>query len=123
MYRKVIPRMPTMEEHKKHQFPINTLKIVFGVCNSMVKECQLSTKICCKIIVLYFKSISSSVGIIFMHDALKAIIAFLNFNKIQYRNEDSNLLNTVLPKFLCAVMISLNKYSEDIIIAHTNVRK
>ncbi|XP_046834422.1 condensin-2 complex subunit G2-like isoform X2 [Vespa crabro] len=117
---KVIPKMPTMEEHKKHQFPINILKIVFNVCNSMIKECQLSTKICCKIIILYFKSISSSVGIIFIHDALKAIIALLHFNKTQYYNEDSNLLNTILPKFLCAAMISLNEYSEDNIIAYTN---
>lgn len=123
MYRRVIPRIPTMEEHEKHQFPINILKIVFNVCNSMIKECQLSTKICCKIIVLYFKSISSSAGIIFMHDALKAIIALLHFNKTQYYNEDSNLLNTILPKFLYAVMISLNKYPKDIIIEHTNVRK
>ncbi|XP_043685046.1 condensin-2 complex subunit G2-like isoform X3 [Vespula pensylvanica] len=117
---RVIPRIPTMEEHEKHQFPINILKIVFNVCNSMIKECQLSTKICCKIIVLYFKSISSSAGIIFMHDALKAIIALLHFNKTQYYNEDSNLLNTILPKFLYAVMISLNKYPKDIIIEHTN---
>ncbi|KAF7378804.1 hypothetical protein HZH66_015038 [Vespula vulgaris] len=117
---RVIPRIPTMEEHEKHQFPINILKIVFNVCNSMIKECQLPTKICCKIIVLYFKSISSSAGIIFMHDALKAIIALLHFNKTQYYNEDSNLLNTILPKFLYAVMISLNKYPKDVIIEHTN---
>ncbi|KAI4489395.1 hypothetical protein M0802_011150 [Mischocyttarus mexicanus] len=117
---KVILQMPTMEEHKKHKFPINILKIVIEVCNSIINECQLSTKICCKIIIIYLKSIILSVGIIFLEDAFTAIIALLNLNKIQYDNKDSNLLNTILPKFLSAVMISLNKYSEDVIISYTN---
>lgn len=117
---KVILQMPTMEKHKTHKFPIIILKIVIKVCNSMINECQLSTKICCRIIILYMKTVISSVGIIFLEDAFKAIIALLNLNKIQYDNKDSNLLNAILPKFLSAVMISLNKYSEDVIISYKN---
>ncbi|KAI4474191.1 hypothetical protein M0804_014974 [Polistes exclamans] len=117
---KVISQMPTMEKRKTHKFPIIILKIVINVCNSMINECQLSTKICSRIIILYLKTVISSVGIIFLEDAFKAIIALLNFNKIQYDNKDSNLLNTILPKFLSTVMISFNKYSEDVIISYKN---
>ncbi|KAK2585976.1 hypothetical protein KPH14_010551 [Odynerus spinipes] len=117
---KVIPKIPVVEECEKHQFPINILKIVSDTCNSMMKQCQLSTKMCCKVIVLYFKTLSTSSSIIFINNALSAIDALLDFSKIECDDKNSNLLNIILPNFLSSIMTTLTKFSEDIITVHTD---
>lgn len=60
-------------------------------------------------------------GIIFVKFALVTILALMKFSTKMFKNDESKLLKTLVPSLFVAVMITLTKYPETLIKAHTAV--
>nr|XP_033199857.1 uncharacterized protein LOC117162115 [Bombus vancouverensis nearcticus] len=108
---------------ENHYTCINIIKSTFDMSNLLLKECNITPKLCCDIVLLYCSCLSSPNGIIFLNDAFDAIMMLLDFSKMAYDEQEPNLLNIVVPNFVCIVMVTLTKCSKDILLKYTNDRK
>ena len=100
---------------------LKIIKSTFDVSNLLVKEYNATPKLCCDIVLLYCSCLSSSNGIIFLNDAFDAIMMLLDFSKMAYDKKEPNLLKTIVPNFICIIMVTLTRYNKDILFKYTNV--
>lgn len=121
MNRTIIPCVLKVNSIKENQFSTNLLKNTFSILNSFLKEYKVTPKSCCDIVLLYCGCISLPNGIIFFDEIFDAIISLLDYSKIAYANQERNLIRIVVPNLFCATMITLTKYSDEVVITHTEV--
>ncbi|XP_076231454.1 condensin-2 complex subunit G2 [Calliopsis andreniformis] len=113
-----IPRTDTDTEN--HQICISLIKCTFNVSNTLLEKCNITPKLCCDIVLLYCNCLSLSEGTVFLNNAFDAIIKLLDFSKMAYENEEPNLLDIVVPNFVCVMMITLTKCNQDTLAKNTN---
>lgn len=106
---------------ENHQTCANLIKSTLDIANLLLQEYNSTPKLCCDIVVLYCSCLSPVSGIIFFNNAFDAIMALLDFGKMSYEKREPNLLNIVVPNFICLTIITLARYGKDTIIKHTNV--
>lgn len=60
-------------------------------------------------------------GIIFVDSALVTMLALMKFSSKMYKNDESELLKIVIPSLFVSVMVTLTKYSAELVKKHTTV--
>nr|XP_034181112.1 condensin-2 complex subunit G2-like isoform X1 [Osmia lignaria] len=99
---------------------MDLIKITFDISNLLLKGCNSTPKLCCDIVLLYCRCLSTEIGVAFLNNAFNAIMIALDFSKIAYENQEPNLINIVVPNFVYVTMITLTKCKKDILIKYTN---
>ncbi|XP_066586603.1 condensin-2 complex subunit G2-like isoform X2 [Prorops nasuta] len=118
--RELVPNALKSQENNGNDFSVEILRIILNALKLTVLKCQTTTKLCCKIVLFYCDCLVLSNGIIFVDDAFNLINNLLDYGKTAYNYKNSDILNVIVPKVLSAVMITLSKYSENIINQSTN---
>nr|XP_012141181.1 PREDICTED: condensin-2 complex subunit G2-like [Megachile rotundata] len=103
-----------------HSTCINLIRTTFDMSNLLLKGCNNTPKLCCDIVLLYCCCLSSESGVAFLNNAFDAIMILLDFGKTAYENQEPNLINIVVPNFVCVTMITLTKYNKGVLIKYTN---
>lgn len=124
-YRTVVPHIPHMPQMDvdidSHQVCTRLIKCTFDISNVLLKEYNSTPKLCCDIVLLYCSCLSPTGGVVFLTNAFDAIMKLLDFSKMAYENKEPNLLDTVVPNLVCVTMVTLTRYSKDVLSKHTNV--
>lgn len=115
----ILPHISYLSDFETDDLGIDLLKSVLNTSNNMINELKASPKLCCEIIILYSKCLMEKCGIIFVKFALVTILALMKFSTKMFKNDESKLLKTLVPSLFVAVMITLTKYPETLIKAHT----
>ncbi|CAK9812038.1 Condensin-2 complex subunit G2 [Anthophora plagiata] len=109
-----------MSNIENHKICIDLMKNTFDTSNVLLKECNSTPKLCCDIVLLYCSCLSPVSGIVFLNEAFDAIMVLLDFSQMAYEKQEPNLLNVVVPNFVCVTMVTLTRYDEDILLKYTN---
>ncbi|KOC70339.1 Condensin-2 complex subunit G2 [Habropoda laboriosa] len=96
-----------MNNIENHQTCIDLIKNTFDISNLLLKEYNSTPKLCCDIVLLYCSCLSPVSGIIFLNKAFDAIIILLDFSQMAYEKQEPNLLNIVVPNFICMTNIDM----------------
>lgn len=109
------------EDTENRQMCICLIKCTLDASNLYLTEYNSTPKLCCDIVLLYCSCLPLSSSAVFLNHAFEAMMKLLDFGKIAYENEEKNLLDIVVPNFVCVIMITLTKYNKSILTTHTNV--
>ncbi|XP_078039649.1 condensin-2 complex subunit G2 isoform X2 [Augochlora pura] len=96
------------------------IKCTLDTLKLLVQECDSSPKLCCDIVLLYRCCLFPVGGVVFLKSAFDMIQKLLDFSNMAYRNNEHNLLDIVVPNFVCIVMVTLINYNEDILVKYTD---
>ena len=117
----IVPHIPQMDvDIDNHQVCTRLIKCTFDISNVLLKEHNSTPKLCCDIVLLYCSCLSPTGGVVFLTNAFDAIMKLLDFSKMAYENKEPNLLDIVVPNLVCVTMVSLTRYSKDVLSKHTN---
>ncbi|CAK9823358.1 Condensin-2 complex subunit G2 [Anthophora retusa] len=109
-----------MSKIENHKICIDLMKNTFDMSNLLLKEYNSTSKLCCDIVLLYCSCLSPVSGIVFLNEVFDAIMVLLDFSQMAYEKQEPNLLNVVVPNFVCVTMVTLTRYDEDILLKYTN---
>ncbi|XP_076294186.1 condensin-2 complex subunit G2 isoform X2 [Lasioglossum baleicum] len=116
----LVPCIPHLDvESENRQISIDLIKHTLATSNLMMKEYNSTPKLCCNIVLLYCSCLSPVGGVVFFNNAFDAILILLDFSKMAFENNETNLLGIVVPNFVSATMVILTGYNEDILAKHT----
>ncbi|XP_076644582.1 condensin-2 complex subunit G2 [Halictus rubicundus] len=117
----VVPCIPQLDvETENREICIDLIKHTLETSNLMIKEYNSTPKLCCDIVLLYCSCLSPVGGVVFLNNAFDAILKLLDFSKMAFENNETNLLDIVVPNFVCVTMVTLTRYNEDILAKHTD---
>ncbi|XP_076762134.1 uncharacterized protein LOC143430048 [Xylocopa sonorina] len=105
---------------ENHQICVNIIKSTFDVSNLLLKDCNCTPKLCCDIVLLYCSCLSLTSGVVFLSNAFDGIISLLDFSRMAYEKEERNLLEIVMPNFICVTMVALTTCGSDVLPKYTN---
>ncbi|CAL7939225.1 unnamed protein product [Xylocopa violacea] len=118
----MVPHMSRIDVNviENHQICINIIKSTFDMSNLLLKDYNCTAKLCCDVVLLYCSCLSLASGVVFLSNAFDGIISLLEFSKMAYENEERNLLDIVMPNFICVTMVALTTCGNDVLSKYTN---
>ncbi|XP_076161219.1 condensin-2 complex subunit G2 isoform X2 [Ptiloglossa arizonensis] len=117
----IVPYIPHVnEDASSHKICIDLIKCTFDVLNLLLKEYNSTPKLCCDIVLLYCNCLSPVGGVIFLNNAFDALMNLLDFSKMAYENHEPNLLEVIVPNFVCITMVTLSRCNQDVMVKQTN---
>ncbi|XP_051163734.1 uncharacterized protein LOC127283098 [Leptopilina boulardi] len=117
---KILPRISNLTDLEAIGLLINLLKFVLNTSNDMIIELKASPKLCSKIIILYTKCLMEKCGIIFVNSALVTVLVLMKFSLKIFKNDESEILKTLVPSLFVAVMVTITKYPVELVKTNTN---
>ncbi|OAD53598.1 Condensin-2 complex subunit G2 [Eufriesea mexicana] len=109
--RAIVPHISHVDVNiiENHQICISIIKSTFDMSEWLLKEYNSTPKLCCDIVLLYCSCLSLAIGIVFCSSAFDTIMTLLDFSKMAYEKREPNLLNIVVPNFVCVTMVTLTR--------------
>ncbi|XP_015429249.1 PREDICTED: uncharacterized protein LOC107185981 [Dufourea novaeangliae] len=117
----IVPHIPHVNiDTESRQICTDLIKCTLDTSNLLIKEYNCTPKLCCDIVLLYCSCLSPTGGVVFLNYAFDAILKLLDFSKMAFENHERNLLDIIVPNFVCVTMVTLTRYNQDILAKHTN---
>ncbi|XP_031848485.1 condensin-2 complex subunit G2 isoform X1 [Nomia melanderi] len=117
----IIPHIPHLDvDIEGREICIDLIKCTLDTSNLLIKEYNSTPKLCCDIVLLYCSCLSPVGGVVFLNNAFDAILKLLDFGKMAFDNNEPNLLDIIVPNFVCVTMVTLTRYNEDVLAKHTD---
>ncbi|KZC07698.1 Condensin-2 complex subunit G2 [Dufourea novaeangliae] len=102
----IVPHIPHVNiDTESRQICTDLIKCTLDTSNLLIKEYNCTPKLCCDIVLLYCSCLSPTGGVVFLNYAFDAILKLLDFSKMAFENHERNLLDIIVPNFVCVTMI------------------